>query len=333
MQYQKGLSLVELMISITLGLILMTGVVQLFVSSKDTFSAQQASSRVQETGRLAVEFINRDVRMAGFTGFRGRLSTITNKVAPINYVSNYVNGISVLDAAAAADIAPKNDTNVLVIRGALEGESSALTKPAELGLLTVALRTTEPGACTGGGTRYNGMCLTDDLMIADYQKTIFFTPRALTPDGASLRIEYAGAWGGDYMNYTEYFEVGARVSAAKTATYFIRDGVSGRPSLFQRVNDEDPVELLEGVANIGVSYNRYSAPNNYFSAVGVLDGLWNNLNNPVISLQIELLVESVEDNVLDEEQAYQFDNERVQADDRRLRQVFATTVAMRNQLP
>jgi type IV pilus assembly protein PilW len=35
---QAGLSLIELMISITLGLILMAGVVQMFVSSKSVFT-------------------------------------------------------------------------------------------------------------------------------------------------------------------------------------------------------------------------------------------------------------------------------------------------------
>ncbi|RYZ81289.1 MAG: prepilin-type N-terminal cleavage/methylation domain-containing protein, partial [Moraxellaceae bacterium] len=45
---QKGLSLVELMIAITLGLILMSGVVKVFLNSKSTYSTQQALSRIQE---------------------------------------------------------------------------------------------------------------------------------------------------------------------------------------------------------------------------------------------------------------------------------------------
>jgi len=333
MKYQKGLSLVELMIAITLGLMLMTGIVQLFISSKDTFKTQQATSRIQETGRLAVEFINRDVRMAGFTGFRGRISSITNKIAAISYTNDYANGVSVIAAANAADIAPLNDTNVLVIRGALSGESSALVVPAEAGVFTVELRSSEAGACSGGATRYNGLCPDDDLMIADYQKTIVFRPTSITPSGTTLRIEYAGAWGGDYLNYEEYFTLGAQISAARTVTYFVRNGVSGRPSLFQRINTGQPVELLEGVANISVNYNRFASPAVYLDAVDELDGLWNNLNNPIVSLRIELLIESIENNILDEEQTYRFNNQNIAADDFRLRQVFAATVALRNQLP
>lgn len=333
MQFQKGLSLVELMIAIALGLILMTGVIQIFISSKDTFSTQQATSRVQETGRLAVEFINRDLRMAGFTGFRGRMSAINNKLTPITYANNYVNGISLLESAAAADIAPLDGTNVLVIRGALASEGSPLILPAEVGVLTVALRSTEIGACDGGATRYNGLCPADDLMIADYQKTIVFKPTSIAPSGTILKIEYAGGWGGDYLNYEEYFTVGAQISSAQTAVYFVRQGVSGRPSLFQRINNGPAIELLEGVSNIAATYNRFSNASVYSNASGVLDGLWNNQSDPIISLQIELLVESIEDNILDEKQTYRFNHLPVLAQDFRLRQVFATTVALRNQLP
>src|SRR5690625_4500286 len=72
MRKQQGLSLVELMISITLGLVLMTGVMQMFLSSRTVFSTHQAISRIQESGRLAMEFMSRDIRMAGFMGCMSR---------------------------------------------------------------------------------------------------------------------------------------------------------------------------------------------------------------------------------------------------------------------
>lgn len=75
-----GFSLVELMIGISLGLLLMTGVVQLFVTSKSGFTADQAVSRVQETGRLAIEFMSKDIRMAGFSGcFTGDLAATKDR--------------------------------------------------------------------------------------------------------------------------------------------------------------------------------------------------------------------------------------------------------------
>ena len=50
---QSGLSLVELMIAITLSLLLIAGVLQIFLSSKQTYSTNNALSRVQESGRFA----------------------------------------------------------------------------------------------------------------------------------------------------------------------------------------------------------------------------------------------------------------------------------------
>lgn len=333
MHYQKGLSLVELMIAITLGLMLMAGVVQLFISSKDTFRTQQATSRVQETGRMAVEFISRDIRMAGFTGFRGRVSSISNKLSPITYLNAYASGLSVLSAAQAPGINSVAGTDVLVIRGALDGQSSSLILPAETGKFTVALRSTEAGACDDGSTKYNGLCKDKNLIIADYQKTIVFKPSAMTVNGSSLEISYLGSWGGDYLNYEEYFTNGAQISQAKSLIYYVGTGTSGRPSLFQKEDDQDPVELLEGVSNFAVKYNRYDTVNNYVDAEDALDSIWNNVDNPIVSVQLELLVESVENNAVDEKQKYTFNGQDLTADDYRLHQTFFTTIAMRNQLP
>ncbi|WP_339080122.1 PilW family protein [Pseudomonas sp. TMP9] len=63
---QLGLSLVELMVAMALGLLLMTGVVQVFLSSRQTYAANEAMGRLQENGRFALEFIARSARLAGY---------------------------------------------------------------------------------------------------------------------------------------------------------------------------------------------------------------------------------------------------------------------------
>jgi len=65
---QRGLSLVELLIAITLGLFLIWGVTQAFLSSKQTYRLQQGLARIQENGRLAQEFMGYDIRNAGDYG-------------------------------------------------------------------------------------------------------------------------------------------------------------------------------------------------------------------------------------------------------------------------
>ncbi|CAN7442895.1 PilW family protein [Pseudomonas sp. LjRoot71] len=64
---QLGLSVVELMVAMALGLLLMTGVIQVFLSSRQTYAANEAMGRLQENGRFALEFIARSARIAGYT--------------------------------------------------------------------------------------------------------------------------------------------------------------------------------------------------------------------------------------------------------------------------
>lgn len=63
---QAGLSIVELMISLVLGLLLMAGIIQVFLSSRQTYAANEAMGRMQENGRFALDFIARSARMAGY---------------------------------------------------------------------------------------------------------------------------------------------------------------------------------------------------------------------------------------------------------------------------
>lgn len=65
---QAGLSLIELMIAITLSLLLILGVTQIFLSSKATYVSNQALSSIQESGRFAIEILTKDIRNAGYKG-------------------------------------------------------------------------------------------------------------------------------------------------------------------------------------------------------------------------------------------------------------------------
>jgi len=50
---QQGLTLVELMIAMVIGLILIAGVIQIFLSSQQAYRTQESMSRIQESGRFA----------------------------------------------------------------------------------------------------------------------------------------------------------------------------------------------------------------------------------------------------------------------------------------
>jgi len=64
---QSGFSLVELLVSMTLGLVMLGALVALFGTSLQTNSQNSTSAQMTEEGGLAMEFLARYVRMAGFS--------------------------------------------------------------------------------------------------------------------------------------------------------------------------------------------------------------------------------------------------------------------------
>jgi len=65
---QHGLSLVELLLALGLGIIVVTGIVQLFVGNSQTYGLINGQSRMQENARYAMAFISRATRNSGFLG-------------------------------------------------------------------------------------------------------------------------------------------------------------------------------------------------------------------------------------------------------------------------
>jgi type IV pilus assembly protein PilW len=63
-----GFSLVELLLALALGLVVVTGIVQLFVGNSQSYAVLNGQARMQENGRFALEFIARAARSAGFFG-------------------------------------------------------------------------------------------------------------------------------------------------------------------------------------------------------------------------------------------------------------------------
>ena len=62
----RGFTLVEIMVAITLSLFLIAGLVQIYSSSKRSSILQNKLAEYQETQRFVLDFLNRDIRMAGF---------------------------------------------------------------------------------------------------------------------------------------------------------------------------------------------------------------------------------------------------------------------------
>lgn len=67
-RHQAGVSLVELMISLTLGLILLAALLTVFSNSSSARAELERTSRQIENGRYAVQLVADDLRVAGFYG-------------------------------------------------------------------------------------------------------------------------------------------------------------------------------------------------------------------------------------------------------------------------
>lgn len=97
---QKGLTLIEIMIALLLGVFLIGGVLGIFVNTRETYRVEEALSRLQENGRFAMDFIGRDLRMAGYS-FCPRASNIIP-----NPLANFIAGV---DGAADGPDASTQD--------------------------------------------------------------------------------------------------------------------------------------------------------------------------------------------------------------------------------
>lgn len=68
---QYGLSLVELLIAMALGLLLTVGALQMMLSSQGLYRTTDSLSRIQESGRFALDFLAKDIRMGGYNIITG----------------------------------------------------------------------------------------------------------------------------------------------------------------------------------------------------------------------------------------------------------------------
>jgi len=129
-KYVTGLSLIELMISIALGLIILSAVVGVFVNASAARNELERTSRQIENGRYAVEVLSDDVRLSGFFGELGAgvlalpgavpdpcTTTTANMSASMAlHVQGYDDGAGVPGTCPLTNL--KLNTDILVVRRA-----------------------------------------------------------------------------------------------------------------------------------------------------------------------------------------------------------------------
>lgn len=351
----KGFSLVELMISVVLGAVLMAGVVKTFLGSKTAFSSQQAISRIQETGRLAMEFMAKDIRMAGYMGcvsrdFLKMDSTLKDQSNFPNDMLTAVKGYSI-DASGSglpSDLVlsptPLANTDVFVVTSAASS-GVIVNKNNNSATLFGTLGLVEANACAAGTDRYSGICDGDILVVSDCAKARVFQATSVNESSGEIHITHAGSgtpgndptsWGGSSTPEPVFGPGSEIIKMTRTVYYVAKSAGSARPSLWQKTTDRlTSTELLEGVEDMSISYGRDttttpdSVPDVYTNAAGVGTN-WDR----VLSLRLQVLVQTAEDRVVPEKQVYTFaEDVNKTAADYRMRQVFISTIGIRSRLP
>src|SRR5437764_1469546 len=74
-----GLTLVELLVAMTIGLVLIIGATQVYVDSSKAYGINETTARLQENARYALSVLEPDIRMSGYWGLTNVSDGLTGK--------------------------------------------------------------------------------------------------------------------------------------------------------------------------------------------------------------------------------------------------------------
>jgi type IV pilus assembly protein PilW len=95
---EKGFSLIELMVTIIIGMLIVLAVLNLFLASTRTHKTTENLSRIQENARIAFELMAFDLRQAGGTPC-GRLTKVANVINMSTAMPWFTTGVRGYDSS------------------------------------------------------------------------------------------------------------------------------------------------------------------------------------------------------------------------------------------
>ncbi len=315
---QGGFTLIELMIAMLIGVFLMAGVIQIFLSAKQAYRLQENLSRLQENGRFAMDMIAQDIRMAGYVD--------TVCLLPLNATMPQTTLQSLLQVTNA------NATNNTNWCSSATGSMACISSIPPSGTNSSpppTLNTTAPANTTTGNIR------TD--VIRSYQ---WISPTNC-PAG-SLSLNATGS-------EISYF-IRADDSNSNVASLWRYPG-SGNAiaSAQERVEGIETMSILYGVDTDLLTTTPDYIPNYYADAGTVPTADW----AKIVSVRVTLVAVTSDIGLTDAPQPYTFNGMRFtppnvcayngaitsscaapakSVPDTRIRRVFSSTIAVRNRL-
>jgi type IV pilus assembly protein PilW len=329
---QRGFSLVEMMIAITIGFIIVGAIGYLYLGSRQSFRTTDAMSRIQENARYALQTMAHDVRMAGYVGCGNvsntRVTTIASAPVPTMNAANAFIGLDSGAAAANYGGIARPAGDVIQLFAAFGGGVN----------LSGNLTPSNANAQVAGnayGYKQGDVLTVTNCINADVFKV------TNNPGSSGLVTLSYGTGSNSSNRVSGTYGPDAFVMKTDQYTYFIGTNLSGGRSLYRSTLNDGTVELADNVWDMQVVYgydtNGVGTADTYYTAASV--PAWTN----VVSARISLLMVSA-DNVLSGAQTYQYFSDAATArsavtpaaaaaDRLRLHQVFTTTVGLRNRLP
>jgi type IV pilus assembly protein PilW len=352
-RYARGLTIVELMISMTIALVVVGAVTYVYLGSRGAYRANENLARVQENGRFALDYIAQDLRMVSYTGCRSRslsaeAGTFYNiTLPPVAFngsgdgVIGYEDGVGWVNPTLA--------TATPIARAA----GDVLTVRRSAGLQIGIVGSSDPVARTVT-LRHNGAGIKngDLVVLGDCKQAMLFrvTNNPVTTGIGNFPTVLEFGAGGNAAAITPGaadFAENGRATALRfiETTYFVGTNPAGGRSLY-RVSVDGIEELVDGVEDMDIVYgvdtsmpepddiaDTYVRADQFVAAPGTPN--W----RQVVSVRISLLVVGPEGNVTTNAQTYALRDtngdgiaDAQSPADRRLRQVFTTTVALRNRV-
>lgn len=355
MKRQSGLSLVELMVAMVLGLLVVGAVIELFISSRQLYRTQDVKARMQEDGRYAIHHIGELLARAGYRGCnslstqkaadddsftsgesQGNRSMQNMLTTDTDYFWSMAQPVFGHESTGNSTWAPAkpgglNDANsgsdILTIRtvGAayipiISQQSDHFVVGADNGLDDCD-PAAEPNSCS------------NIVMVSNCDFTTVFQVSNDPSGGQLFYASGAGIPGNKNEELIGIYGNNSWVNTMASHSFYIRNNPDGVPSLYQRTLDNNAQAILEGVEQMQVLYgidtNGDLSVDSYEDADDV--ALWSEVISIRISLvMINIDVDSTDTNLALGDGRYFLEGVQVTPNDGRLRRVYTQTIMLKN---
>ncbi|WP_129642617.1 PilW family protein [Peristeroidobacter agariperforans] len=297
---ERGFTLVELMISMVLGLVIIGGAMGVILANRQSYRANEGLSQIQESARTAFELLARDVRQAGVTGCdsSGRVANVLQSPSGELWWQDWfgIRGFEGAQDDGAVEFgagAPPNNR--------IEGTDSIQLQGIEGTGLTVVKH-----EATSANFKINvqstAIAKDDIVMVCDFDHAAIF--KITNYNSANVTVGHGAENSGDPRNCSKglgypvdcaskdangnvySYGPNSQLSRLKAVDWYIGDNqrpAEGGRSLFRRSLSGAAEEIVAGVTDMQISY-REAGETEFGPATAV--GVWTNVNAVMITLTL-----------------------------------------------